>query len=109
MQIETIDVFALREACHLSPIRCADFSEAAAVCLDYHHHQTGVPLRVEGDLQSEFELVRKEVTQQMRDSRSDMDYTVESGAYCIAMLVVERLTKQKVVKQSQREQVSTSG
>jgi hypothetical protein len=38
----------------------------------------------------------------MRDSRSDMAYTVESGAYCLAMLVIQRLTDLKVIKQSQK-------
>lgn len=31
-----------------------------------------------------------------------MDDTVESGAYCLAMLVVEKLTKLRVTKQSQK-------
>lgn len=102
MSIETIDVFDLRHASRLSPVRCADFSEAAAVCLDYHGHSQNSLLSVEGDLEGKFELVWKGVTKEMRDSRNDMDYTVESGAYCLAMLVIEKLTKLKVTKQSQK-------
>lgn len=102
MEIETIDVYDLRNVSHLSTVRCADFSEAAAVCLGFHGHKSGKSLTIEGDLQGQFELVWTEVTQKMKDSRSDMDYTVESGAYCLAMLVVEKLTNLKVTRQSQK-------
>ena len=102
MQDKTIDVYSLHTASNLSPVRCADFSEAAAVCLDHQNHHQNTSLKVRGDLEGQFELIWKEVTQQMRDSREDMDYTIESGAYCIAMLVIEKMTGLKVVKQSQK-------
>ncbi|MEM9885410.1 MAG: hypothetical protein AAF849_05915 [Bacteroidota bacterium] len=101
MEIEIIDVFSLADTSELSPIRCADLSEAASVCLD-RHHEKGQKITIEGDLTGDFELLWKEVTQQIRDSRNDMDYAVESGAYCLAILVIERLTNYKVVKQSQK-------
>lgn len=106
MQIETIDIYSLHLVSRLSAVRCADFSEAAMVCLDIHGHQCGVKLLVEGDLAGQFELLWSEVTQQMKDSRSDMDYTVESGAYCLAMLLVEKLTNLKVTKQSQKRTIT---
>lgn len=59
-------------------------------------------MEVVGDLVGQFELVWGEVTQKMIDSRADMDYTVESGAYCLAMLVVERMLGLRVVKQSKK-------
>lgn len=102
MKIKTINVYNLQEASRLSAIRCSDFSEAAAVCLDSHHHLKGEILTIEGDLQGQFKLEWSKVTQQMKDSRNDMDYTVESGAYCLAMLVIEKLTTLKVTKQSQK-------
>lgn len=102
MEIEAIDVYNLRNVSHLSTVKCSDFSEAAAVCLDFHGHEPGRLLTIEGDLQGQFELVWTKVTQKMKDSRSDMDYTVESGAYCLAMLVVEKLTNLKVTRQSQK-------
>lgn len=102
MEIETINVYDLRDVSHLSAIKCADFSEAAAVCLDFLGHDPGDHLKVEGDLEGEFELIWSDVTQQMRDSRNDMDYTVESGAYCLAMIVIEKLTDLKVTKQSKK-------
>lgn len=102
METEVIDVYNLSDVSHLSVARCSDFSEAAAVCLDYHEHEANKVLLVEGDLQGQFELSWREVTQRMRDSRSDMEYTVESGAYCLAMLVIEKLTGLRVTKQSQK-------
>jgi len=102
MQVTKIDVYSLSLVSYLSTVRCADFSEAAAVCLDANSHKSGINLSVEGAFAEQFELVWLEVTQQMKDSRSDMDYTVESGAYCLAMLVIEKRTRLKVTKQSQK-------
>ena len=102
MTIQQIDVYHLAKLSFLTPVRCADFSEAAAVCLDYHNHEDNVQLKVDGDLESTFELTWEEVTQQMRDSREDMQVTVEAGAYCLAMLVVQKMTNLKVIKQSQK-------
>ena len=102
MDKRIINVYGLKEASQLSAVRCADFSEAAAVCLDFHRHSPGVLLTVEGDLKGQFELIWEQTTQRIKDSRNDMSYTVESGAYCLAMLVIEKLTKLKVTKQSQK-------
>ena len=57
MEIEKIEVYNLKESSYLTSIRCAEFSEAAAVCLDYHNKSDGVILNVEGDLSGEFELL----------------------------------------------------
>ena len=100
--VETIHIDGLQDACQLSPVRCADFAEAAAVCLDHHGHPKEVVLAVEGDWEEKFTLSLPDVDQQMRDSRKDMEYTVESGAYCLAMMVIEKLTGLQVVKQSQK-------
>ena len=106
---ESIYVEGLKDTCQLSPVRCADFAEAAAVCLDHHGHPQAVLLAVEGDWEEKFKLSWPDVDQQMRDSRKDMEYTVESGAYCLAMMVIEKLTGLQVVKQSQKERVLITG
>jgi hypothetical protein len=36
MKIGVIDLRSLKDVSELSLVRCADFAEAAAVCLDYH-------------------------------------------------------------------------
>lgn len=102
MKIQTIDVYDLAEISHLTPTKCADLSEAAAVCLDYHQHKQEVMLTIEGDLSRQFKLVWKAVSQQMRDSRNDLEYAVEDGAYCLAMMIVEKLTNLTAVKQSKK-------
>jgi hypothetical protein len=102
MEIEQINVFSLKEASELSAVRCADFSEAASVCLDNQGHNSGKEIKIEGDLEGQFKLVWKEVTQQIRSSRNDLEDAVEGGAYCLAMLVIEKLTSLKVTKQSQK-------
>jgi hypothetical protein len=102
MEIEQINVFSLKEASKLSAVRCADFSEAASVCLDNQGHKSGKEIKIEGDLEGQFKLVWKEITQQIRSSRNDLEDAVEGGAYCLAMLVIEKLTSLKVTKQSQK-------
>lgn len=102
MEIQTINVYNLKDHCTLTPIRCADLAEAAAVCLNHYQHKQPVKVVIEGDLEGQLYLEYDEVTQQMKDTRNDMDYTVEAGAYCLAILVIEQLTNFKVVKQSQK-------
>lgn len=103
MRTDTINIYDLKGTNFLSPIKCEDFSEAAAVCLDFHKHNQGVILSViQKEEKTHFKLFWKMVTNQIRDSRNDMDYTVESGAYCLAMMVINKLTDYAVVKQSKK-------
>lgn len=102
MKIDVIDLRSLKDVSELSPVRCADLAEAAAVCLDYHHHKQQTDIHLLGDLTNQFKLVWQEVDQKMRDSRNDMENTVEHGAYCLAMLVIEKEVGLKVTKQSQK-------
>ena len=102
MEIGQINVFSLKEASKLSAIRCADFSEAASVCLDNQGHKSGKEIKIEGDLEGQFKLIWDEVTQQIRSSRNDLEDAVEAGAYCLAMLIIEKLTSLKVTQQSQK-------
>jgi len=103
MPTETINVYDLKNISYLSAIKCEDFSEAAAVCLDYHKHPQEVVISLEmGKEKIQFKLTWKAVTQQIRDSRNDMDYTVENGAYCLAMMVIKKITDYMVIKQSKK-------
>ena len=98
----SINIYSLKKASKLSAIRCADFAEAASVCLDNQGHQSGKVIKIEGDLEGQYELLWAEVTEQMRNSRNDLEDAVEGGAYCLAMLIIEKMTNLKVVKQSQK-------
>lgn len=90
-----MDSYLTRETCDF-------FSQAAAVCLDNQNHSPGVIFQVEGDLSAEFQLFWKPVTRQMKESCYDMQYTTEAGAYCLAILMIQKLTEYKVIRQSQK-------
>jgi hypothetical protein len=103
LKIEHLDVYSLKEMdSYLTRETCDFFSQAAAVCFDNQNHSLGVTFKVEGDLSAEFQLFWKPVTEQMKNSGYDMQYTTEAGAYCLAILMMQKLTEYKVIRQSQK-------
>ncbi|MFK7934390.1 MAG: hypothetical protein AB8G22_12835 [Saprospiraceae bacterium] len=102
MSSKIIDVYQLENSCFLTPIRCANFAEAAAVCFQHCQHSQPVDIKIEGDFQKQLKFSFGKVTQQLLDTRDDLEDAVEEGAYCIAMLVVDELTNLKATKQSQK-------
>ena len=103
LKIEHLDVYSLKEMdSYLTRETCDFFSQAAVVCLDNQNHSPGVTFKVEGDLSAEFQLFWKPVTEQMKNSCYDMQYTTEAGAYCLAILMTQKLTEYKVIRQSQK-------
>ena len=103
MQSEVISLDTLKDVSYLSAIKCADFAEAAAVCLDHQNHSQEVVIAVEYELTHQLKVRWQKITQQIRDTRDDLEYATEDGAYCIAMLVVKHLTDLSVVKQSKKK------
>lgn len=55
MLLPVINLHSLADLSYLSATRSNDFSEAAAVCLDFHHQPTGVVLTMEGAVFSQLE------------------------------------------------------
>jgi hypothetical protein len=103
LKIEQIDVYSLKDMdSYLTRETCDFFSQAATVCLDSQNHSPGVTFKVEGDLSAQFQLFWKPVTMQMKDSCYDMQYATEAGAYCLAILMIQKLTEYKVIRQSQK-------
>ncbi|TAE00161.1 MAG: hypothetical protein EAZ97_06710 [Bacteroidetes bacterium] len=100
MIVKKINIYALKKQNYLSPIRCDNFSEAATVCLDHCQHLQNVLLTVEGDLKAQFELAWEQASQSAIDSRSNLVETVEDGASCLAILVIEELTGYQVIRQT---------
>ncbi|TAE03974.1 MAG: hypothetical protein EAZ97_00770 [Bacteroidetes bacterium] len=100
MNYHKIQVFALQQKSYLSKARCESFAEAASVCLANCEHQAPVLLTVEGDLQAQFELEWQEITDEINNSNQNKQRTVEEGAYCVAMLVVEELTELRAFRQA---------
>jgi len=87
---------------YLTPAVCDFFCQAAAVCLDNQGHAPGVILTVTGDLTAQFQLFWEPVTQRMRDSFNDLQYATEAGAYCLSILIIQKLTAYQVIRQSQK-------
>jgi len=102
MKRDEIDIYSLKTICKLTKASCDNFSEAAAVCLEYNKHTQGVSFSINGDLEGTFRLSWGEVTEQMFASRDDYDYTAENGAYCLAMLIIQHKTEYNVVKQARK-------
>ncbi len=98
-----INIYSLKNISLLSKITCDNFSECAAVCLDDQNHKQGVSFSINGALKGNFRLYWYKVTKQMKNSRNDFIYTTENGAYCLAMLIIQHLTKYKVIKQAKRK------
>lgn len=101
MDYRKIQVFALQQKSYLSKARCDSFAEAAAVCLANCKHQAPVLLTVEGDLEAKFELEWLEMSEEITNSNQNTQRTVEEGAYCLAMLVVEEMTEFKAFRQAE--------
>lgn len=102
MQIETINLYDLQAVTELSAVRCSSFAEAAAVCLA-RYHEKKVNVVVLGDLQSEFELVWGQVSEEQRNSYNDLEEATEDGAYCLAIWVIEKLTEYHTLRKSQKQ------
>lgn len=102
--MKKIEIHHFKKTSFLSPTRCDNLAEAAAVCLhiSQKEHKNTEILTVEGDLRAQFELEWQEVTQQILDSRADLLETTEDAAVCIAIMVVEELTPYQIVKQAPR-------
>ena len=79
--------------------------EAALVCLEKHHHQSGVQCHLNSlnENLSTLELVwAEEITEQIRNSWNDLSETTEWGAAGIAILVILECTEYTVIRRSKR-------
>ena len=85
----------------ISPAFGAFLVEAARVCLAEGGHAHGVQLEVIGDQSIEFQLHwDDELSEQIRNSWSDLQEATEYGATCMALLLVLALTDLTVVRRS---------
>jgi len=74
--------------------------EAAAVCLEENHHNSGVLLEVEGLSRETFVLKWEQLGAAHAHTYSDLQDATELGAYGIALLVVREITGDIVVERS---------
>ncbi len=100
MDEKTIDLNALKSFCSLTPVRCANFSEAAAVCLETSGHRPGVEVKVEGDAKTNFILQWNELEKSTFLSWQNLEETVEFGACTFAIITTFKNTPYQIVEQS---------
>jgi hypothetical protein len=96
---QALQINALKEAFpNMSHVQCDFYAESCMVALENQGHKTGVLLKVEGDIESEFTLNWHAVAklagwQEPRD-------LAENGAIAIAFLIVAQMTDYQVVQQA---------
>lgn len=88
----------------VSPARASEHVEACIVCLSSQHHTADVRLKVEGDFTEAFAVVwdASDLTEQVKRSWEDEEEATESGACCLAFLLVLELTPYTVIRRSIR-------
>lgn len=87
----------------LSPTVGSTHAEACLVCLNYHKHESGIDLTIQGGKETEL-LLRwdDDVTEQISRTWNDLPIATEWAACGIAFLVVEALFGYTVVRQSKK-------
>ncbi len=100
MNEKTIDLSQLKNLCKLTPVRCANFSEAAAVCLENSGHKPGVEIEVEGEAKNSFILQWKELEKNTFLSWQNLEEAVEYGACAFAIFTIFNNTPYEIIEQS---------
>lgn len=88
----------------ITPKYGACLAEAAVVCLEDRQHSTGVKLIVDGDYECNLRVNWESLPNPEQAERcwGEEQFTTESGAYGIAVLVVTKLTNYEVIQRSKR-------
>ena len=79
------------------------YSNAAAVCLEENNFKGNTELIVDYTKPALCNISWKCVNQQVKDFHNDLNYAAEQGAYCIAFLLIHKLTDYKVIRQAKRK------
>lgn len=77
-------------------------AEAIAVCLDSQKHQSTVLLSVTGRFNNDYSILFEPVTERMRRSYGDLEFTTETAAYGISILIIDANTELTVVERSRK-------
>lgn len=78
----------------------ASMAEAAAVCFDYFNHLQGVIMEVKGAFDRQYRFTWREVTAVHKAGWMDIPYTIEQGAYGVAIMLVRDLTSHNILERS---------
>jgi hypothetical protein len=86
----------------LTPAAGLQLAEAAAVCLEERGHANEVVLSLCGKWTQQYQVVRPDVTSQMRRCYNDPEEATEWGACGLALLLMRDLSGFSVVERSRR-------
>jgi len=79
------------------------YSNAAAVCFEENRFSGTASLIVDFTEQTIFQLNWECLSLQVKDMHNDLIYAAEQGAYCIAFLIIHKLTNYKIIRQAKRK------
>jgi hypothetical protein len=77
-------------------------AEAASVILEHNKHASGVAMEVAGSRSWDYEVVWQRLHEDAERTHNDLPAAAEQGAYGIAFLLAEELTKFKVIERSRK-------
>jgi len=101
-RMETLDLERIRDGFPGVTPRVGEYQlESCVVCLERQSHQSGVRLKLSGDVEAEVVLLwTLMVTQQMERTWSNQKEATESGAICIAALLIEKFTEYTILEKA---------
>jgi len=101
-EMEILDLERIRDGFPGITPRVGEYQlESCVVCLERQNHQSGVRLKLSGDIETELVLLwTLTVTEQMERTWSNQKEATESGAICIAALLVEKFTEYTILEKA---------
>jgi len=100
--METLDLERIRDGFPGLTPKIGEYQlESCVVCLERQNHQSGVQLKLSGDIETELVLQwTLTVTKQMERAWSNQKEATESGAICIAVLLIEKFTEYTILEKA---------
>jgi hypothetical protein len=80
-----------------------NFGHAASVCLESRGHVLTINLSGSGEFIRTYAVIRFDVTEQMKRTWNDEEFTTEQGAYGIALLVASKEMNVKAIEKSRKK------
>jgi hypothetical protein len=81
----------------------ANFGHAASVCFESRNHGVQIDLTDEGYYKKAYSVNRYPVTDQLKRTWGDEEYTTEQGAYGVAFLIASAEMKVKAIEKSRKK------
>jgi hypothetical protein len=80
-----------------------NFGHAASVCLESCKHGKETTVTDEGHFKKTYSVIRYDVTDQMKRTWGDEEFTTEQGAYGIAFLIASKEMEVKAIEKSRKK------